>query len=321
MIELKKIFISGNLLNYSIESLSDTINIPYFCLPLNSRKYKFFAEFANNNKREVTKLVARLLDQKSEKILEEILIKPYYNKVIKDSSGQQDIIFSLAMTPKERKDTYCLIINHHYIPKPSQGLMLIAKLQSNEGPVIGCVVIDTLTYANPKGREQLANHVEKYNDIARLCGVSPNSLIWHKVPELYKKYKQEQPDKETIHSSIADFLKIAWISRVVVDPEYQGKGVGQLMLKELANVVLKYRGPTAENIEVIASYKKIADISDDPYAFDAEKNLFVKSKFHVFNGNMTSSKLVFTDDDIPKPSIKKYFFASVHELLEEDSTQ
>lgn len=248
MLKLNGVKIIGNRLYHKTVEIPlglEGIEIPYHCFNGKYENYEFFAEASGQ---DISSLYVCSVENNSQ----HTYIIPYYETTsdinLKDAENSEcKLTITLAKTPQERKEAYCLIINHHYIPRPSYGLILIAKLQpkGKREKIVGCVILDTLTYANPKGREKLALAEGRLLEIKESAknkegAIVDDKLIWHKANR----------------KSVVNILKVAWISRLVVDPEYKGNGIGKRLLNATSDVAFMHRIPYADYIEVITSHKK-----------------------------------------------------------------
>ncbi len=109
-------------------------------------------------------------------------------------------------TTSEREEARKLIAQEHYLSAPNRGRFLacsVADSSEEAGApmsIIGCAVIDSLTFGNPLGRAAIAS----------LLGIGPEWQQWSR-------------------GEIVSTMGIAWVSRFAVAKPYQGLGVGKLL--------------------------------------------------------------------------------------------
>lgn len=219
-------------------------------------------EFYIQKHQDTDKLIARKKGHKGD-----IEILPIYSKNIEITYSDRKMTINIHIV--NNKNEYTIgngIINStHYLKAPNKGLMMIAefcstddrdyiikskkdiydkcsqiqKIYSDNSLIIGCIVLDKLTYSNPIGRINIAN--EMNIDIERFKGLDAEGN------KLENKYKLNE---------ILEMLRVAWISRIAVLPIYQGIGIGTALVENIGIVASTRCIPTAKYLEVFTTHKK-----------------------------------------------------------------
>jgi len=160
------------------------------------------------------------------------------------------------------------------------------NLKTDEALVIGCAVLDTLSFGNPLGRKNLS--------------------AYSKVP------------RETPRGKYADELNIAWLSRIALEKGFSGFGLGSLLVKHAKRVASQYRIPKAINMEVIrtVSVSRLNELKSgkedfllkEGFNFDSENNQYAPPKRILDkDGFLTPSNLV--DGFGGEANRKVYYYA------------
>ena len=239
-----------------------------------------------------------------------IKVLPVYSKKTSHQIGDAKIPLRvrIADTLLDYKIANSIIESEHYLKPPRKGLVVLIEF-INEGDktkignsncdldfvekaiydssnIIGCAVIDTLYYANPVGRKEIAEKW-KHQKLLKLSSV-----------HLWKDLRVETMEE----------LRIAWISRVAIHKCYQKTGMGTLLVRELPTIVSKCRLPFANYLEVFTTHQ--SEIARDMLSGNKE-SFFVKAGYNLY-GKLLGASLIhnFGKEEI-ETHRKLYFYRKV----------
>lgn len=151
----------------------------------------------------------------------------------------------LVNCDEDREAAHDLIARVHYLRPPRGGLILSCGIRA-EGPLstpkpgrnqerpsvklIACAVLETLWHGNPKGRE-----------------IAAEKILERKIPRTWSR------------RDIVDRLRIGWVSRIAVEDDFQGLGIGTALTKELCRIAPVFRLPAPRVLEVLTRARQIDD--------------------------------------------------------------
>jgi GNAT superfamily N-acetyltransferase len=153
------------------------------------------------------------------------------------------------------------LLMSHYMGLPSRGLIINAYMDGNEEPV-ACGCLDRLYYAKPIGRTK----------IAEVAGRDDLLDNW----------------SATSRADLVDQLRIAWISRLVVDKGHRNMGIATAMADTMCKIAREGMLPHADFIEVFMSFA-----ADEVQNFTEDKNFYCRVGFKQYEKILKSSQIVF----------------------------
>jgi hypothetical protein len=227
---------------------------------------------------------------------------------IKYDNRSIDIIIRSANDESDYCIGNSIIESNHYLKAPNKGMMIIAEIESDEDhkylleelklpdqastfekvlsqscKIIGCAIIDQLTYASPKGRVQIAKE---------LC-----------VEELLQSGR-DLNGKELRRDTVIDLLKISWASRFAVLKMYQGMGVGTILAEHAGIVSNTKMIPSSNYIEVFTTHTK--SVAQEILT-SKNKSFLNKAGYTVYNSLLNSSPF-FSKKEANFVTHKKLYF-------------
>ncbi len=302
-IKLVNPILKGRLLIHSTDKINSPIVLPFGSV-LSINNWDFYA---TQNKGEIVGLKGKSKIDRTE-----IDILPAYSKTETIESkkyGKIGLAIWEVMDDSDRYRAYNIIMRSHYMSTPLRGLILAIKFLEPEiqksiinspitdrkdkwspawneevGSMVGCLVLDQLTYSNPKGRRNIAEDM-KCNDLLE----GP----W---------YKQKR-------NVVIDRLNVAWVSRIAIDAPYRNLGLGTILADQVTKVARIKRIPSAKYVEVFTTYskEKANEIIADP-----NKAFLTKANFLLFNEVLPSKELLQPNEHgnrvILEPAKKLYFY-------------
>ncbi len=155
-----------------------------------------------------------------------------------------------------------LLLNH-YMGLPPRGLLINAYMDGKQEPV-ACGCLDRLYYAKPIGRTKIAEAAGR-NDLLN---------NWNSASR----------------ADIVDQLRIAWISRLVVDNGQRNKGIATAMADTMCRIARGVMLPHADFIEVFMSFS-----ADEVHNFTKDRNLYCSVGFTQYEKYLKSPQIVFPD--------------------------
>lgn len=200
---------------------------------------------------------------------------------VKKNIGGKKYYFFNVIKDKDKIDCQNLILYEHYLKPPNRGMYFAC---SNGANIIGCCIIDELSYGNPKGRMNLSPSMTAENGWSNENWRSLNRA------EVRKK------------------LNVCWLSRIAVKKSYHKKGIGAEMLNLIVSMLNNYHPLKPNYLEVIATYTK-----EGKNIFDENNNVFCRSNFkYILLSKYTHDVLdSSTGLYVPKPARRYYFWTEI----------
>ena len=212
----------------------------------------------------------------------ELIVYPRFKSKFSVPSAKNFFTIQEVVTDVEKKACIRLLLDEHYLNPPNRGLFVSCKNENND--VVGCYVLDELTYGNPRPRLNI------------------NAA-------LTKKLGWSESNWPTLNrGEVRKMLGVLWMSRIAVSPDYQRLGIGQAMA-ESAIILAKTHHPIKPKLlEVIASYKAVGERS-----FVEESNIFCNSGYsHELMSKVTHLEISNqTGCYEPNPGEKHYFWSKI----------
>lgn len=243
-----------------------------------------------------------------------VILIPEYHVVekIKYKERDIDIAYRTVSDKSEISLGNSIVECNHYLKASSKGMMIIAEIISDDdhkflvdklykqsstsifeqmlcksSKIIGCAVIDRLTYGSPKGRLSIAKElgVERYLE----SGLDDSGNKLHR-------------------NDILNLLKVSWASRFAVLSMYQGIGIGVSLATHLGVVASEKMIPEANYIEVFTTHskEKAKDILKSKSG-----SFLLRAKYNIHDELLLSKPFYNNDEGKFETHKKLYFYKKV----------
>ncbi|RCX19508.1 hypothetical protein DFR58_103255 [Anaerobacterium chartisolvens] len=250
----------------------------------------------------------------NKRITESIELLPAYN--VKSMINYDNHNISIVIRSAIDESDYCIgnsiIESNHYLKPPNKGMMILVEIESDEdheyfleklnqpeestpfqkilsksSKIIGCAIIDQLTYASPKGRIKIAEElgVDEY----LISGKDANG-------------------NDLSRDIVIGLLKISWASRFAVLKLFQGIGIGTILAEHAGIVSNTKMIPPSNYIEVFTTHTK--SIAQE--ILDSKVNSFLnKAGYNVYDKLLNSRPFFNKKEGCFIPHKKLYFYKKV----------
>lgn len=228
--------------------------------------------------------------------------KIYYKK------RKIDIVIRSAFDDADYSIGNSIIESNHYLNPPDKGMMLLAEIESEKdhkylleklnqncevnefnkmlskcSKIVGCAIINQLTYASPKGRIKIAEEL--------------------KIEEMLKTGKDANGNKLS-RMNVLELMKISWASRFAVIEQFHNLGIGTLLAEHAGIVSNSKIIPSSDYIEVFTTHiKKTAQNIKD-----AKINSFLDKAGYIVYDELLKSKPFYNKKEERFVTYKKLYF-------------
>ncbi|MFG0632213.1 hypothetical protein ACF8K2_12260 [Pseudomonas sp. xss_2] len=156
-----------------------------------------------------------------------IQLYPPYSKKIKTPHTSHSLTFTIVTSERDRRACLAILLNEHYLPPPNRGIYFAVKDKEN---IVGCCILDTLNFGNPKGRY--------YIDPALSDQLNLHLTHWSSMPSDVRHLFKTQ-------------LGLIWVSRIARDRNYKHMGLGALLIQETIAAIPCLLPNAPKHIEII----------------------------------------------------------------------
>lgn len=187
-----------------------------------------------------------------------IRVNPPYHSFDKLSDGEVVKIYNFIGSIKN--PSIYRLQRQHYLKPANSGIILVGEIDDK---IIGCAILGKLTFGEPKRR---------------------------------RKYIDRNYSRLTKREKLRLKNRILWIKRIVVDKKFRKKGIGSILVKNIAKLSKKFLIPKPTLVEVITS---IQYHNKSNRKLNFEDDFLLAAEYKTV-GNPWSSKNKIWDNKIRK---------------------